>query len=181
MNMSLVLSTIIGGLLMLAMIGLNTRVSQSSSIKTLQFATKAKVDVIAAYVTADIRQVGAGIGTGNKIEQVTQNRLTFRRTRIDGVTETVQWRWVPDAGVATSPNPRDRRLYRIVGTDTTDLGNGIVSFQFRFLEADGDSTLTVADIRSIRARVIVESDVSFQNEWARSFWESTVTPRGLQN
>lgn len=181
MNMSLVISTIIGGLLMLAMIGLNTRVTQSSGLKTLQFATKSKVDIVASYVTADLRQVGAGIVSGNKIEQITQNRLTFRRTRIDGVTETVQWRWVPDAGVATSPNPRDRRLYRIVGTDTTDFGNGIVSFQFRFLEADGDSTLTVADIRSIRARVIVESDVSFQNEWARSFWESTVTPRGLQN
>jgi hypothetical protein len=181
MNMSLVISSIIGGLLMLAMIGLNSRVSQNSGIKTLQFATKSKVDAVASYVTADLRQVGAGVMSGNKIEQVTQNRLTFRRTRVDGVTETVQWRWVPDEGIADSPNVRDRRLFRVVGTDTTDFGTGIVSFQFRFLEEDGDSTLTISEIRSIRTRVIVESDVSFQDEWARSYWESTVTPRGIQN
>jgi hypothetical protein len=181
MNMSLIISTIVGGLLMLAMISLNTRVTQSAGIKTLQFATKAKTDAVASYLTADLRQVGAGIMSGDRIELATVDRLKFRRTRVDGVSETVEWRWDTSKQASESLNSRDRKLYRVVGSDTTDFGNGIVSFQFRYLEADGDSTLTIPSIRGIRARIIVESDVSYQGEWARSYWESNVTPRGIQN
>lgn len=185
MNISLIISAIIGGLLMLAMIGLNTRVTQSAGLKTMQFAAKAKVEAVSSYITADLRQVGAGITMGNKIEQITQDRFTFRRIRADGVTETVQWRWVNNLGVAESQNPNDRRLYRIVNAantaaDTTDFGSGIVSFEYRYLTATGESTLLPSLVKSIRVRMIVESNVSYMDEWARSYWETDITPRSLQ-
>ena len=78
MNISLIISTIVGGLLMLSLIGLNTRVTQNAGIKTMQFATKSKVESLSGYLTADLRQVGAGITSGNKIEQITSNMITFR-------------------------------------------------------------------------------------------------------
>jgi hypothetical protein len=179
MNMSLIISTIVGGLLMLAMIGLNTRVTQSSSMKTMQFATKAKVEAISAYITADLRQVGAGITAGNQIVQLAEHNLMFRRVGANGSLETIRWVWNPSIPDNVSTNPRDRKLYRIVGTDTTDFGSGIVSFRYRYFTATGDSTLTLSAVRRIRVRMIVESNVSYMNEWARSYWETDVTPRGL--
>lgn len=181
MNISLIISAIIGGLLMLAMIGLNTRVTQSAGLKTMQFATKAKVEAVSSYITADLRQVGAGVVAGNELVQLGEHNLIFRRAGIDGLLETVQWVWNTTEHDNASANPRDRKLYRIAGTDTTDFGSGIVSFRYRYLTAAGDSTLTPSAVRSIRVRLIVESNVSYMNEWARSYWETDITPRGLQN
>ncbi len=181
MNMSLVISAIIGGLLMLAMIGLNTRVTQSAGIKTMQFATKAKVEAVSAYVTADLRQVGAGVAPGSQIVQLAEHNLMFSRADVNGTIQTVRWVWDQNVQDTESPNPRDRKLYRIAGSDTTDFGSGIVSFRYRYFDADGDSTLTPSEVTRIRVRMIVESNVSYMNEWARSYWETDITPRGLQN
>ena len=181
MNMGLVISTIVGGLLMLAMIGLNTRVTQSAGLKTLQFATKAKVEAVSAYVTADLRQVGAGITTGNQIVQLSEHNLMFRRSDINGGIQTVRWVWDQSVDDTQSQNPRDRKLFRIQGSDTTDFGSGIVSFRYRYFDANGDSTLTPSEVKRIRVRMIVESNVSYMNEWARSYWETDITPRGLQD
>jgi hypothetical protein len=181
MNISLIISSIIGGLLMLAMIGLNTRVSQNAGQKTMQFATKAKVEAISAYITADLRQVGAGITTSSPITQIGEHNLAFRRIGANGSQETVRWVWNPTVHDLVSPNPRDRKLYRIAGNDTTDFGSGIVSFRYRYLTATGDSTLTPSAVRRIRVRMIVESNVSYMDEWARSYWETDITPRSLQN
>jgi len=181
MNISLIISTVIGGLLMLAMIGLNTRVTQSAGIKTLQFATKAKVEAISAYVTADLRQVGTGITSGNQIVQLAEHNLMFRRADIDGNIQTVRWVWDQSVHDLQSQNPRDRKLYRIAGADTTDFGSGIISFRYRYFTANGDSTLTPSEVRRIRVRIIVESNVSYMDEWARSYWETDITPRGLQD
>lgn len=181
MNMSLIISTIIGGLLMLAMIGLNTRVTQSAGIKTLQFATKAKVEAVSAFVSADLRQLGAGVTPGNEIVQLTEYNLMFRRADINGTIQNVRWVWDQTAQDTQSPNPRDRKLLRIVDSDTVDFGSGIVSFRYRYFTENGDSTLTMADVRRIRVRMIVESNVSYLDEWARSYWETDITPRGLQD
>jgi hypothetical protein len=180
MNMSLVISAIVGGLLMLAMIGLNTRVSQNAGIKTMQFATKSKVEALSGYLTADLRQVGAGITTGNKLEQITPNRITFRRTDRNGVSQQIQWIWDTNAIVPESPNPRDRRLLRISGGQVSDFGSGVVSFKLRYFNANGDSTLTMGDVRRIHVEVIMESNVPYINEWARSYWETDISPRSLQ-
>ncbi len=180
MNMSLIISAIVGGLLMIAMIGLNTRVTQSAGIKTMQFATKSKVEAVSAYITADLRQLGAGITAGNQIVQLSEHNLMFRRAGIDGSLETIRWVWNQSEQDLQSANPRDRKLYRIAGSDTTDFGAGIVSFRYRYFTANGDSTLTPSLVKRIRVRMIVESNVSYMNEWARSYWETDITPRGLQ-
>ncbi len=180
MNISLIISTIVGGLLMLSLIGLNTRVTQNAGIKTMQFATKSKVESLSGYLTADLRQVGAGITSGNKIEQITSNMITFRLANRNGVSRQVQWIWDANQPITDSPNPRDRRLQRISDGQVTDYGSGVVSFHLTYYNANGDSTMTMSDVRRIRAKVIMESNVPYMNEWARSYWETDVTPRSLQ-
>lgn len=179
MNMGLITSLIVGGLLLIAMFAINGRLNENSGMKTLQLVSKNKVETITEYITHDFRKAGVGITSGVKVVQATNLRFQFRMTNLTGANQNIRWEWKTSEPINSTINPRDFRLYRIANSDTTDFGTGIVNFRMTYFNAAGDTTLITTDVRQIRVRLIVESDSPYNQEYARSYWETDITPRAL--
>jgi hypothetical protein len=179
MNINIVTGFVVGGMLLLSLLVLNYRVSRNSGMVTLTEMTRQQMDAIARTADADLRRIGQA-GGGFPITHASANRLVFV-TSFDGLSaSTVEWHYDTNDPVADSPNPDDHMLYRIADGDSTKIRMGVTDFTFSYFNAAGNPTAVLTDIRRIRLQVIVESEGAFGDEYARSYWETEISPRRLQ-
>jgi hypothetical protein len=179
MNVGLVTGFIVGGMLLLALMALNMRISQNSGLVAMNQMTKQRVEAIAEIVSSDLRNIGQGI-SGQAILQATNNSITFTGRQANDSLVTLTWRYLVNEPVSSTVNPDDRILRRIVNTDSITINFGVSRFDFTYFDANGNTTLIPANIRRIRIEVMCESDEPYGTEYARSFWESDITPRAIQ-
>lgn len=85
-----------------------------------------------------------------------------------------------DPGVAGTPNPRDRVLYRLTNNEPqrgTSLG--VVRFHLTYYDWAGMVTLTPSMIKSIKVQLMVESPYPVDSTYAGAYWEKLIYPRNL--
>jgi hypothetical protein len=187
MNMGLVTGLLVGGLLMLSIIALNVRVSQSAGQKTFQFMTKTKVHTVSEMISTDMRRVGAGIKGNNSAKIVgtpSSTRISFKTVDDNNQEVTITWQYAKDIPVTTSSNPNDFQLTRVSSDGSVlDYGTGIKDFKFRYFNLAGvelTGTINVLDIRRIQVELIVESEEKYGEDYNRSYWTELFTPRSIQ-
>jgi hypothetical protein len=179
MNINIVTGFVIGGMLLLSLLVLNNRVSRNSGMVTLTEMTRQQMDAIARTVDADLRRIGQ-VGGVFPISVADSNRMVFITT-FDGVTaSTVEWFYDTSEDIPDTQNPNDHMLYRVADGDSTNIRMGVTGFAFSYLDAAGNLTAALADIRRIRLQVTVESEAAYGEEFAKSYWETEVSPRSLQ-
>lgn len=85
-----------------------------------------------------------------------------------------------DPGVALTPNPRDRVLYRLNG-DEPQRGTslGVVRFHLSYYDSAGAVTSTLSQIKSIKVQLSVESPYPVDTTYAGAYWEKLIYPRNL--
>lgn len=169
MNLGIVGSTIIGGMLILSIITLNLRVSQHSGENTLYHTAKMQTDVLAEVMSFDLRQVGYKVD-GPKITAADSAMFAFNTTNIiDGNPELIAWHF--DSGF----------LSREVNGDEVTMSSGVTEFEFVYYDSTGAPTITLNNIRQIKVSLITESAVRFGNRDTNpsSAWEAVFTPRNL--
>lgn len=179
MNVGLVTGFIVGGMLLVALLALNMRISQNSGLVAMNQMTKQRVEAIAEIVSSDLRNIGQGV-SGLAILQATNNSITFTGRQANDSLVTLTWRYLPNEPVSSTINPNDRILRRIVNNDSLTINFGVSRFDLTYFDSNGNTTLTLANIRRIRIEVMCESDEPYGTEYARSFWESDITPRAIQ-
>ncbi len=179
MNINLATSFIVGGLLLIALMTLSSRISMNSGQTAMSQITKQRIQTISQIVAFDIRKVGQP-GAGSSIQTATRNQFSFQTTFDNVNISTVTWQFLTDVEIPGTPNPRHRRLIRVVNSDTTNIDLGVTQFDFTYFNANGDTTLVPAQIRRIRIQVTSESDAPIGNDFSISYWETDITPRAIQ-
>lgn len=210
MNLGLVTSYIIAGMLMIAVIMMNINLSSSSTELTLTQTTKQHVQTITDMITYDIPKIGFAMndkvtadiydhpisGKYRMIEVADSNRIVFNSDiDNDGTIEKVTWQFTTNA-VTTSENPDDYILLRKVGTDETEITLGVTHFRIRYYDLYGEpqagkmsTPVASADLESIRQieiKLVVQSrqkvryNVNSDGRYVTSAWEKRFTPRNLQ-
>ncbi|MEX0684670.1 MAG: hypothetical protein WD267_06225 [Balneolales bacterium] len=170
MNLGIVGSTIIGGLLILSIIGLNLTVSQHSGENTLYYTAKIKTDMIAEVMTYDMRQVGYKPWAGVVIEDATENTFSFRTENIsDGTQELIKWHF--DSG----------SLIRTVNTEEVVMSSDVNNFEFAYFDSTGNVTTNKDHILQIKVTLSTESATRYGNRETNpsSAWDAVFTPRNL--
>jgi len=182
MNLSIIGSFIIGGMLMLSVIFLNVRVSVHSGQETMHVMAKTNVDVISQVLTFDLRKVGYGAGA----EITTANATTFSFStdlNNDGSLNTITWQYFPDEEIATTENPGDRRLVRVLDGETQDFSSMVVTrFELFYILQDGtevQNPANLSQIRKIRINVICETEFGYDGEFGASAWQNVITPLNI--
>jgi hypothetical protein len=179
MNINIVTGFVIGGMLLLSLLVLNNRVSRNSGMVTLTEMTRQQMDAIARTADADLRRIGQ-VGGAFPISVANSNRLVFI-TSFDGLTaSTVEWFYNTAEPILDSQNPNDHMLYRIANGDSTRIRMGVTDFTFSYFNAAGNPTAVLTEIQRIRLQVLVESEAAYGDEFARSYWETEISPRSLQ-
>jgi hypothetical protein len=179
MNMGLITSFVIGGMMLLAMVALSSRISENAGNTSLDLMAKSNVSTITEIVQNDFRRIGFGVA-GTAISAMSANDITFQTTFNTDSTLTIRWHYDLADSVVESDNPDDRPLYRIVNGESSDISLVITDFNMTFLDATGTVTAVPANVRSIRVRITCASPVGYDGYFGLGYWEGVITPRALQ-
>lgn len=196
MDTGIVISYIIGGILLLAILFMNLNVGQSSTELTLRQMTQQNVSTASEIFSHDMQKIGF-----DKFRKITDpisvadsNRIQFQ-SNIDnsGSTEIVEWYFDPSATASSSTHPNSRTLKRIIGTNNIDLNVGVTSFELTYYDSTLSEIPTPISSQSARndiRHIAVEMTVSSKEEmgttgggskYVQSPFRKIFTPKNIAN
>ena len=174
-------STIIGGLVFLIMMNLNTysatsKFSSDSGLRLQQNASTA-----ASIIDNDLRKIGYNYSQGNPIIAAQLQRISFYSDinndgEVDSVTLTIS----DSTAASSTPNPHDKVFYRIINGDTLKGASlGLTNINFIYKDSLGNATSNINRIKYIQAEMWFQSTEKVDSTYQQTFWEMTVNPRNL--
>ncbi len=197
MNVNIVLSFVIGGIIILILGSMNRNVSYSNTDVVLSQTTQIHRGDIAEVVAFDFPKMGyaPNLNTDSLIIAADSNSVTFL-SNIDnssnGSVETIKWEFTT-TDITNGTNPNDKLLIRVVDTDTTRFTLGVTRFRLNFYDDLGSTTplafpLNITDlstVRQIEVIMVVESPELLEystnqaGRYINSAWVKRFTPRNL--
>lgn len=181
--LALIGSITIGGLFLLSVMNFYGGLIDHSQEKTFELISQYNTSSYMEIIEDDFRKLGSGVpmGTSPIISNPDSSDITFLADLDnDGDAETVRYYTNTPADVATTPNPEDVVLFRVVdGSNTIDQPGGVVSFDVRLRNWLGTTTADFADVRMIDITLYVESNFSHDGDYPRSLWQKRLTPANL--
>lgn len=205
MNIGLVTSYVIAGIILIAILSMNMSVSNSSNEITLSQVTRERAETISEIMSNDIQKIGYNrksktdsvltIAEGKKIQF-----LSNIDNSTDNSVEIVTWEFTNTA-VPGTPNPNDRILKRTVQEastgsiiSTTPFKSGVTSFQISYYKKYGskrsDSLATpvtgsaINNIKQLYIALKIQSKEKVYNgsngHYVTSIWEKRFSPPNLE-
>lgn len=208
MNFGLITSYIIAGIILMAILMMNIRVTNSSAEITMMHLTKERASVLIELLYDDVPNMGYDLyDTSPEIITIADStKIQFYR-KIDrlssGGPELITWEFT-DTPVTETKNPDDRVLLRTVEKDgvetVTEMKQGITRFNLWYFDEQGLSTLpedgeflsmpvssTLRDsIKQIYIAFELQSEEPIRYSsnnirYIRSAWEKRFSPTNLDN
>lgn len=184
-------SIIMAGLVMLAVLRMNTSLSDAGSDTNVSVITQSNITAIANTITYDFYKIGYRASPA--ILFADSNKIVFRADlEQDGNPDTVRY-WVSAPLSETGLNPNMRILYRSIDSDPpTGATLGQTSFNLQYYDSTGammnipaaDTTdlSVLSRIKSIRVAVTVESpnELMSDSTYAGAYWEEFISPKNLR-
>ncbi len=195
MDTGIVISYIIGGLLLLAILFMNMNVGQSSNELTMRQMTQQHVKTVSEILSHDFQKIGYDRfeKIPNAITIAESNRIRFE-SNIDnsGSTEVVEWFYDSSTSLSSSTNPDAHPLQRTISGDVTNMNVGVTSFEITYMDKDFNELATpvpsgqLNDIRHIKVEMVISSKEAMGtrnggSKYIRSPLEKTFTPKNLGN
>lgn len=201
MNIGIVTSYVIAGMLLLAILMMNMNMNTSSTELLLTQVTREQSRNISDILSYDIPKIGynrTGV-TDSLILYADSTLLRFKSNidnSTDGSVETVEWELI-DTPVPGSENPNHKILRRTVDGIANDITTGVTNFQLRYYDEYGDDmsnymTMPVAsgslgNIKQVYIKLVVESQFKYRSrtfpdgKYVMSVWEKRFSPQNLMN
>jgi hypothetical protein len=187
-------SVIMGGLLLTTVL----RLSDSSAEKTYNFSGELSLQqnlvVIAQILENDFRKMGY-CKDWEKFPDPTKSIASVDTSSIkfyadidnDGNMDSIMYYLGPVSELSSTPNPRDRFLYRVVNTETpVGVNLGVTEFNMKFFDALGvPLTFPITQpslISSYEINIRVESVYAYDERYSSAFWRQIrLVARNLRN
>ena len=187
MNISLITSYAVGGLLLLSILTLNNMVMIESSKTTVDISNKVYVDNLREVITNDLNRIGYGFSAS--INSVSENKIVFNADVFGNGLTQITWEFEDDNAVNATSNPDDYVLKRI---GPVDASNTSETMTFRVIDfkitayKDRDGQELAADeseLKSVRVELIYESPEPLgrgDGTYYRSVWRKHFVPNNIQ-
>jgi hypothetical protein len=178
--LDLIGSFIIGGLLMMMILRVNTNYSQQSIEDRLELMVQENLTELIEEIEYDFRKIGYGVTVGTPVIMTVDTSAIGFRADLDndGTVDIVAYNLSLPA-VPGTVNPRDRILTRSVNGQTIASSLGIVDFQITAYDISGIATTTTTAIKSIEYYLEVESPFPVDSVFANSIWTAHIYPLNL--
>lgn len=172
---------------------LNLFASNANYYSDNELKLQQNAKTLAEIINYDLRKVGYQY-QGTAIITAEPTRIKFYAdldapgTTGHGTMDVVEYFLSDSTKAASTPNPRDKVLYRIVN-ETDSIGGpslGLVDLKFSYLNSQGISTTYLDSIKYIKAEFWVEPYEPVTNfvtgqrdSLVFTYWELTINPRNI--
>jgi len=154
MNLGIVISYIIAGMLLLGIAMMNINVQNSSAELTITQITRSHLTNITDIINDDFPNMGYHVNMSTSqidsldnmvLTYARDNEIRFYRNLSEDVNQApnlITWK-ISDDVISSAKNPNHRTLYRIVenletsNRDTTAIRNGVTRFSLRYYNTVG--------------------------------------------
>lgn len=180
MNIGIVTSTVISGILLISILALNSRVSQKSDYTVMNQITKSNLNSVTDFIEYDVKKVGYSAAEP-EVQTANATNFTFHADiDDDGVVDQVTWR-LTNNDVTSTANPNDKVLERIKNGNVTDITLGVTDFDLTYFTKDNSQTTTASEVESIQVFLEVQSPAPVDEEYVTTSWQKRFFPWNLQN
>jgi hypothetical protein len=191
-------SVIIGGMLLLILFRLSDSVTENTFNYTGELSSQQNLAVVVQILESDFRKIGycsdwKKIPDPSKsIVEADSNKIKFISDILpdgapDGNIDTVTYYLGPTSELSSTPNPRDRLLYRVINNKSDGGVNlGITEFKLVYFDALGDTLpfpiTSPGAITSMEINIAVENTAGYDNKYSSVFWRQIrLAARNLKN
>jgi hypothetical protein len=175
-------STIIGGMLLLILFRLNDASAENTYNNSGELTSQQNIATVVQILENDFRKIGF-CKDWNKIPFPSQaiiladtNKIKFL-TDIEGDknVDTIYYYTGSTNEILSTPNPRDKYLYRVVnGGPSVKVNLGVTEFRLTYFDVSDDSisspVAVPGQIHSMQINVAVENVAAYDNQYSTVFW-----------
>lgn len=190
MNIGIITSTLVGGILLISILSFTRLVNTNSVESTLGSINQNRLNETVEILSNDFNKIGFRAPV-NPIISIASTDFSFIGDIYDNDgldTTTVRWVWDLTDPVLNTRNPNDYYLKRTgpVGVSTTGETRIPVSyFNIDYYAADGSLTTNKAVTKHVEVEIIIESpdpyrtSISGEEVYYRSVWKRVFIPSNL--
>ncbi len=175
-------STIIGGIILLIILNYNANLTEANISQTTSNIVQSNLNSIANELDFDFKKIGFGVSDSTKILTADTSRISFL-SDIDnnGKIDTVTYYLSGLNELVSTPNPRDRFLYRVVNTQAPNSSSlGVIKFRLFYYDKNGNITGVGSSVKSFKVELYCESTFPIgENYYPLAYWNKTINPRNL--
>lgn len=197
MNINIVTSFIISGILLLMLGWMNRGVNYNSQDLALsQQKQEQKMDIL-EVISWDMPKIGyaADVSLDTLIISADSKHIEFYSNidnSSDGSVERIRWEFT-NQPLTNTPNPNDYKLTRTVNGVTTVIGSGVTNFTLRYYDELGKTTpmstpLSFSDIQNLcqieidlelQSGELLQYSRNTEGRYTTTTWVKRFTPRNL--
>lgn len=179
--LDLVGSFVIGGMLLIMILNVNTNFNQMSTEDRLELMVQENLAELIAEIEYDFRKIGYGVqNPALAISSADTSSITFwADLDNDGSLDQVTYLLGLPGEVPGTANPRDRILHRTVNGQSIGNSLGVVDFQLTLYDVSGSVTTDVSMTKYLDYYLLLESPFPVDSTYARSAWTGTIRPKNL--
>lgn len=187
-------STIIGGILMMNLFQINNSAVENSYTGTGELIAQTNLATIVQILEFDVRKIGY-CADWEQIPIPTQAIISADSTGIDyltdvdsdGIVDTMHYYLGPTSELLSTPNPRDRILYRVVNSEVpVGVNLGVTQFNLTFFDVLGNPiSFPIAvpgEIYTMQIDITVEDVAAYDEKYSTAFWRQIrLAAKNLRN
>ena len=187
-------SIIVGGLVLLMMYRLNAQSTSNLYNISSELNVQLSITSVVHVMESDFRKIGY-CKDWTKIDDPTKSIIYADTSKIkfltdvdnDEIVDTLTYFLGPTSELTSTPNPRDRLLYRVVNDETPKSSNvGITLFKLTYFDVLGNELSTPVYppglIHTIQIDVQVENAEPMDSVYTTAFWRQIkLSSKNLQN
>ena len=178
--LDILISIAIGGVLLLILWKLDDSATQNLINNGQEVVFQENLKIVASILEHDFRKIGYCSDytkiPATAIIQADSSSITFLSDDKDiGTLNQIKYYLGPPSELASTPNPRDRFLYRVIDNVVPKEANmGVTGFSLVYYDALGQNISTpVANpstIASVEINLTVEDSYAYDSKYSQAFW-----------
>jgi hypothetical protein len=187
-------SMLIGGILLSITLRLNDAATAKTYNNSGELSLQQNMVTVAQIIENDFRKIGY-CADWNKFPDPSKAIVSAGESNIkyladidyDTNMDSIRYYLGPTSELLSTPNPRDRMLYRVLNNQAPSSSNlGVTQFRMVYFDTLGDTIfLPITDpglIASIEINLTVESVAAYDTAYSSAFWRQIrLVARNLKN
>lgn len=187
-------SIIIGSILMMITWRLSDAATEKTYNNSGELSLQQNLATVAQILETDFRKIGY-CADYNKFPDPSKAVLYADVSSIKFLTDldldtnmdSIRYYLGPTSELSSTPNPRDRLLYRVVNNEVPKSSNlGVTQFYLNYFDALGDTLTppitTPGLVSSVEINIKVESVAAYDTAYSSAFWRQIrLVARNLRN